>query len=314
MLKIIELFAGIGSQTQALKNIGIEHEVVGIAEIDKYAIQSYEALHGKVNNFGDISKIEKLPYADLWTYSFPCQSISVAGNMEGFNKGDGTRSGLLWEVERLLEISEKPKYLLMENVKNLVSSTFIGGFKDWIEKLNTLGYKNYYKVINASSLGVPQERERVFMVSVRNDIQLDFIFPDNTPLKFNVKDCIEEVHHKVNKTLLPYFEECHHKIYATKNKLLKVFDGESQGIFTSDFTNKRIYSLEGNSPTITCANKINFKEIKGYINGNEALLLMGFKKYEVDKLSFLTDNQRYKLAGNSICVPVLEEIFKNLLI
>ena len=78
-LRLIELFAGIGSQTQALTNIGIAHKVVAISEIDKYAIQSYEAMHGKANNLGDIRKIEELPNADLWTYSFPCQDISVAG-------------------------------------------------------------------------------------------------------------------------------------------------------------------------------------------------------------------------------------------
>lgn len=122
-LRLIELFAGIGSQTQALTNIGIAHRVVAISEIDKYAIQSYEAMHGKANNLGDIRKIEELPDADLWTYSFPCQDISVAGKGAGIK--EGTRSGLLFEVERLLRVaSEKgtlSKYLLLENVKNLVS-------------------------------------------------------------------------------------------------------------------------------------------------------------------------------------------------
>ena len=121
MLKIIELFAGIGSQTQALKNIGVEHEVVAISEIDKYCIRSYEAMHGKANNLGDICKIDKLPQADLWTYSFPCQDLSVAGKLAGIK--EGTRSGLLYEVERLLgvakERNELPRYLLLENVKNL---------------------------------------------------------------------------------------------------------------------------------------------------------------------------------------------------
>ena len=125
-LRLIELFAGIGSQTQALTNIAVPHTVVGISEIDKYAIQSYEAMHGKVNNFGDIRAIKELPSADLWTYSFPCQDISVAGKGAGIK--EGTRSGLLFEVERLLNIANEkgtlPKYLLLENVKNLVSKKF----------------------------------------------------------------------------------------------------------------------------------------------------------------------------------------------
>lgn len=145
-MKVIELFAGIGSQTQALKNIGVEHEVIGISEIDKYAIKSYEAIHGKVNNFGDITKIEKLPYCDLLTYSFPCQDISVAGKQEGIK--EGTRSGLLYEVERLLEVSEKPKYLLLENVKNLVGKGHKADFDKWLNRLEEMGYNNYWKVLN----------------------------------------------------------------------------------------------------------------------------------------------------------------------
>lgn len=313
MLKVIELFAGIGSQTQALKNIGVEHKVVGISEIDKYAIQAYEAIHGKVNNFGDITKIEKLPYCDLLTYSFPCQSLSSAGKQEGLKKGSGTRSGLLWEVERLIDsMSEKPKYLLLENVKNLVSKKFKPDFELWLKRLEELGYNNYWKILNSSEYGVPQERERVFVVSVRKDIIETYNFPEKQELNFKVEDIIEKCKHKVNKTLLPYFKKEYLKEYVSKNGLVKVFDGESQNIFKSDFTNKRIYSLKGTSPTVTTGNKINFLEIEGYINGNEALYLMGFKKEEIEKLQFLSDNQKYFLAGNSIVVSVLEAIFKNL--
>ena len=100
MITVNELFSGIGSQSAALERLGVDFKVIGIAEIDKYAIKSYEAIHGKIRNYGDISKIEKLDYADFWTYSFPCQDISVAGKQAGIN--ENTRSGLLYEVERLL--------------------------------------------------------------------------------------------------------------------------------------------------------------------------------------------------------------------
>ena len=113
-LRLIELFAGIGSQTQALKNIGVPHKVVAISEIDKNALTSYKALHGETLNLGDIRRIEELPEADFWTYSFPCQDISVAGHCAGIK--EGTLSGLLLEVERLLrkaaEQGTLPKYLL----------------------------------------------------------------------------------------------------------------------------------------------------------------------------------------------------------
>ena len=192
-LRLIELFAGIGSQTQALTNIGIAHKVVAISEIDKYAIQSYEAMHGKAKNLGDIRKIEELPDADLWTYSFPCQDISVAGKGAGIK--EGTRSGLLFEVERLLRVaSEKgtlPKYLLLENVKNLVSKKFKSDFDKWLEFLAELGYTNYWKVLNAKDYGIPQNRERVFCVSIRGEHE-PFVFPKPKELTIRLRDMIDE--------------------------------------------------------------------------------------------------------------------------
>lgn len=171
-ITVNELFAGIGAFRKALINQNIPHEIVGISEIDKYAIKSYEAMYGETRNYGDISKIERLDYADLWTYGFPCQDISLAGDMKGIVKGE-TRSGLLHEVERLLEVAKEentlPEFLIMENVKNLVSKKFIGDFQRWIDKLSDLGYTTKWKTLIASDYGIPQRRERVFAVSVRKD-------------------------------------------------------------------------------------------------------------------------------------------------
>ena len=191
-LRLIELFAGIGSQTQALKNIGVPHKVVAISEIDKYAITSYMAIHGETNNLGDICKIEQLPDADMWTYSFPCQDISVAGKGAGIK--EGTRSGLLFEVERLLNVADAtgtlPKYLLLENVKNLVGKKFRADFDAWLAFLEKLGYKNYWKVLNAKDYGIPQHRERVFCVSIRGEHK-PFEFPEPRPLELRLRDMID---------------------------------------------------------------------------------------------------------------------------
>ena len=148
MLRVFEVFAGYGSQSIALRNLGIEYEVVAISEIDKYAIKAYEAIHGPTLNLGDISKIkvEDIPEHDLFTYSYPCQSISVAGKQEGMIKGK-TRSGLLYECERIIEHC-RPKYLLLENVKNLVGKMFKPRFDKWLDYLESLGYTNYWKVLN----------------------------------------------------------------------------------------------------------------------------------------------------------------------
>lgn len=188
MIRVIELFAGIGSQREALKRANIEHEIVAISENDKYASKAYELLHGATTNLGDIREIERLPKADLWTYSFPCTDISLAGKMKGFEKGSNTHSSLLWEVQRLLEVSkendELPKYLLMENVKNIVSKKFMPLFQVWLDYLTDLGYKNFYKVLNARDYGIPQNRERCFMISIR-DQNANYEFPK--PIKLNKK-------------------------------------------------------------------------------------------------------------------------------
>ena len=191
MIRVFEAFAGYGSQRMALDNLGIEHEIVAISEIDKFAIKSYEAIHGETNNLGDISKIkvEDIPDHDLFTYSFPCQDISVAGRQEGFDKGSGTRSGLLWECERVIT-NKKPKYLLMENVKNLVGKKFMKGFQEWIDYLDSVGYSNYWQVLNAKDYGIPQNRERVFMVSILGEHE-PFEFPKPTKLEKRLKDILE---------------------------------------------------------------------------------------------------------------------------
>lgn len=192
-LKVFEAFAGIGSQTQALKNIGVDHEVVAISEIDKWAIASYEAIHGKTKNLGDISKLkdEDIPEHDLFTYSFPCQDISLAGERKGLDEGSGTRSSLLWECERVIRAA-KPKYLLLENVKNLVSKKHKHNFDKWLKILEGYGYKNYWQVLNAKDYGIPQNRERVFVVSIRNDIDCAFEFPKPMPLVKHLKDMLED--------------------------------------------------------------------------------------------------------------------------
>ena len=191
-IKVIELFAGVGSQAMALRNIGINYEVIGISEIDKFAYKSYEAIHGKVKNFGDITKINKLPYCDLLTYSFPCQDLSIAGQQKGISKD--TRSGLLLEVERLLlkakENGTLPKYLLLENVKNLVGKKFIKDFERWLSFLNGLGYYSNWEVLNAKDYGIPQNRERVFVVSSLENIHYNF--PKQVELKSKMKDLLEE--------------------------------------------------------------------------------------------------------------------------
>ena len=190
-IKVFEAFSGYGSQSIALRNLGIPHEVVAISEIDKYAIKAYEAIHEPTLNLGDISKIkvEDIPEHDLFTYSFPCQDISVAGKTRGIIEGK-TRSGLLYECKKIIEHC-RPKYLLLENVKNLVGKKFKPQFDEWLAYLESLGYTSYYKVLNAKDYGVPQNRERVFVVSILGEHK-PYEFPKPTPLDKCIADILED--------------------------------------------------------------------------------------------------------------------------
>lgn len=194
MLRYIELFAGIGAQRQALKDAGIEAECVGISEIDKYAYAVYCAIHGDTPNLGDIRKIKQLPECDLLTYSFPCQDISIAGKERGFSEGSNTRSGLLWEVKRLLLDMKKrgclPGVLLMENVDAIVNSRNIGQFETWVRFLSGMGYASSWKILNAKHFDIPQNRARCYMVSCLDGTH--FEFPKGIPKTRCLADLLED--------------------------------------------------------------------------------------------------------------------------
>lgn len=158
------------------------------------------------HNLGDITKIEDLPYADLWTVSFPCQSISVAGKMKGLKPDSGTRSSLLWNNIKLLskakDNNKLPKYIMFENVKNLVSKKFIDDFNDLLEVLDELGFNSYWSVLNGKDCGIPQSRERVFVISIRKDIDNgNYVFPKPFDTGIRLKDVLEE--HVDEKYYLP---------------------------------------------------------------------------------------------------------------
>ena len=191
-LRVFEAFAGYGSQSMALRNIGVPYEVVGISEIDVYAIRAYEAVHGGgIKNYGDIAKIDwsAVPDFDFFTYSFPCTDLSNAGKQAGFDEGSGTRSSLLWECKKAIE-AKRPKYLLLENVKALVSDKFRPGFLNWCNWLTSQGYTNFMQVLNAKDYGIPQNRERIFVVSILGDAW--FNFPQPMELKLRLQDMLEE--------------------------------------------------------------------------------------------------------------------------
>lgn len=197
-IRVFTAFSGYDSQCLALDRLHetypmFEYELVGWSEIDKYAIQAHNALYPQYadRNFGDICDInwENVPDFDLFTYSSPCQDFSNAGLQRGGERDSGTRSSLLWECERAIQI-KRPKYLLMENVASLVSKKFRPLFYEWMLVLEKLGYSNFARVLNAKDFGVPQNRPRIFLVSVLGESR--FNFPQPFELKLRLRDVLED--------------------------------------------------------------------------------------------------------------------------
>ena len=196
---MLSFFSGIGAFEKALEYLNIDYDLLGYSEIDKYASKAYSLIHNvpESKNLGDISKIDTsnldVTDLDLITYGFPCQDISIAGNRKGLLNEDGTktRSGLFFEALRIIE-DLKPKYAIAENVKNLTSNKFKEQFDIILRSLEKAGYNNYYKVLNSKDFGIPQNRERIFIVSIRKDIDKGFYFSKGFPLKKRLKDLLEE--------------------------------------------------------------------------------------------------------------------------
>ena len=325
MIRVLELFAGIGACTKALKRLGVDFKVVDCVEIDKYAVASYNAING--TNFApqDITKWDKVMDVDLIMHGSPCQDFSVGGKGQGGDEGSGTRSSLMYETLRIVD-SLRPKYVIWENVKNLLSKKHKHNFDKYIERMNELGYTSYYKVLNAKDYVIPQGRERVITVSIRNDVQKVFKFPEPRELTKTVKDFLYD------DTTEPYL---------TSKQLTYILDGNDVALSKGRNINNRIV----NPPiakTISCrgaadqrADITNFvvdypegiftvRELKDLIAQGvdvkvrklcprECWRLMGFDDEDFEKASQVNSRtQLYKQAGNSIVVDVLQSVFSKL--
>ena len=198
-LRVVTLCSGYDSQCLALERLKrdfqeFDYELMWWSDIDKYAIKAHDALfpQWKDRNLGDMTKIdwEKCEKVDLLFYSTPCQSISQAGLQHGFVEGSGTRSSIIWNVRDAIK-TLRPKFAVLENVSAMVSSKFIDMFNLWQLTLEKLGYRNYAKILNAKDYGVPQNRERIFLVSIRKDVDMTYYFPLPFRLEHRLKDLLE---------------------------------------------------------------------------------------------------------------------------
>lgn len=364
-LKVFTTFTGIGSPEIGLKYTGIDIELIGMSEVDKHAINAYDAIHGtqskvvlipskeemldeikskniaynfstgkseiprnikditklytshmRNKNYGDIRLINEktLPNFDLFTYSFPCKNISIAGEQAGLEKDSNTQSSLLWECERIIR-EKKPKFLLMENVKNLVGAKHIDNFKLWIKTLEDMGYNSYWKVLNCSDFMIPQNRERVMMMSVLKEFDKeDSVMPSGYRTEFCVNDFLDDtvdgkLYYEYDK-----YKTCDLSVKSKESNLIHIGN-----IDAKMHSNARVYDGVGYCPTLNSMNGGN-RQPKIYTNGKvrrlsslECWRLMGFSDEDYCKakdIGELADSKLYERSGRGIAVPMLVEIFR----
>lgn len=266
-LKLLSLFSGIGAFEKALNRIGIDYELVNYCEVDKYASKGYSIIHGcdESLNLGDITQVDEqsLPTdIDLITYGFPCQDLSSAGKGAGMINEDGTktRSGLFFDALRIIETTQ-PRFAIAENVKALTFKKFEKEFAMVLDSLEQAGYSNYWKVLNAKEHGIPQNRERIFIVSIRKDVDKGFKFPSPIPLQLRLKDLLEEqvsekfylkedsVKKLLNNTPAETIEMFLHGATKKDPNVQQVGNIADEGNFSNPHRG-RVYSSDGVSPTI----------------------------------------------------------------
>ena len=330
-IKVLSLFSGIGAFEKALENLGVDFKLINYCEIDNHASKCYSLIHGVSEelNLKDVTTIDtsKLQNFDLLTHGSPCQDFSLAGKQEGGEYGSGTRSSLLWESIRIIH-DKKPKYVIWENVKNVLKGKHKNVFDKYLETMESFGYTNYLPekgYLNAKDFGIPQSRERVFVVSILGEHE-PFIFPKGIKLEKDLKEYIDfreqddltynfyrrynEVKGEISEEdFIQYIEN----LPITKGigtKKMKLYDFNEMDTITT---------CDGITGTLTCRNVQNFNKKFWYNNKlyrpspRMCFRLMGFSDEDFDKIQNIgTDSQLWDRAGNSIVVNVVEEIFKNL--
>lgn len=248
-LKVLELFAGIGAFSKSLERLKIDHEIVDAVEIDKYAIKSFNAIHGTNFEPQDITTWNKDIEVDIIMHGSPCQDFSLAGLGKGGDKNSGTRSSLMYETLRIVE-KLKPKYVIWENVKNLLSKKHKHNFDAYLQAMSDLGYSNKYKVLNAKDFGIPQNRERIFTVSIRAGLDNSFVFPDAKPLKKKLRDFLEK--NPDERFYLSDEQISSFVVSGNKKVCNSGMVGKVEAFNGYDII-KRVYGIDGESPTInTC--------------------------------------------------------------
>lgn len=329
ILKVVELFAGIGAWSKALNKLGVDYQVVSAIEHDDKTMKSYNLIHNTDFECNDITEIkpESIPDHDLLFYSPPCQAFSAAGRQEGFGDPRGT---LFFNALNVIQ-NKKPKYAIMENVKGLTQKKFQFEFETMLLLLEQEGYKNYWEVLNAVDYGMPHHRERVFIVSIREDINRKFDFPQKLNTTKQLSELLEpEVSEKyylsetANLRLHTIDKRAKLKGLGYKNVNVNMHLHDSGQFYEKEkqvFLNLDANFFKGADGKRTMINVLPDTVKQSELSGIrmptplECLRIMGFSDEDYYNLSSnkISNTQIYKMAGNSIVVNVIEEILKELI-
>ena len=308
MIKILELFGGIGSPRKALINLGIPVKAINYVEIDEKAVKSYNSIFKKDLEYRTQDVVGYNLKPDILIHGSPCQNFSIAGRQEGGDKGSNTKSSLMWETINIInQMGEwKPKIVIWENVKNVLSKHMIHNFNLYLSEMESMGYTNSYEVLNALDFRLPQHRERVFTISMLNG------------LKFNFNKLERKAYRPMSEFLEDTKED---KYIVTQPSILKKINNSN-----SKFKGK-IYIIKDYCMTITtkqmrCPNSGVVDLGNGkyrYLTERECWRLQGYDDEDFEAALKSNPSRQgklngalYKQAGNSIPVPIFESIFKEL--
>lgn len=309
MIQILELFGGIGSPRKALINLGVPVKAIDYVEIDEKAVRSYNSIFSKDLEYKTQSVVGYNLKPDILIHGSPCQDFSIAGRQAGADEGSETRSSLMWETINIIkQMGEwKPRVVIWENVKNVLSKHMIGNFNRYLSEMEKLGYTNSYKTLNSLDFGLPQHRERVFTISMLDGTKFDFDKLERKPLK-NIKEYLEDT--------------TEDKYIVSQPSMIKKINS-SDGSFGGRVQVIKDYCMTITTKQMRCPNSGVIDLGNGryrYLTERECWRLQGYDDEDFEAALKVHPGREgklngalYKQAGNSIPVTIFESIFKVLI-